>query len=78
MNHNACKAKIDKLWKETSGHLTTAPQALRVPLHRLFRSVIDLIEVKNVCVLHLYEVPTSPRRRPGSVRWPNSAWAGGH
>ena len=67
MNHNACKAKIDKLWKETSGHLTDAPQALRVPLHRLFRSVIDLIEVKNVCVLHLYEVPnivpTAPRKR---------------
>ena len=67
MNHNACKAKIDKLWKETSGHLATAPQALRVPLHRLFRSVIDLIEVKNVCVLHLYEVPdavpTAPRKR---------------
>jgi len=67
MNHNACKTKIDKLWKETSGHLTTAPQALRVPLHRLFRSVIDLIEVKNVCVLHLYEVPNvappAPRKR---------------
>jgi hypothetical protein len=67
VNHNACKTKIDKLWKETSGHLTTAPQALRVPLHRLFRSVIDLIEVKNVCVLHLYEVPnavpTAPRKR---------------
>ncbi len=67
MNHNACKAKIDKLWKETSGHLTDAPQTLRVPLHRLFRSVIDLIEVKNVCVLHLYEVPdavpAAPRKR---------------
>ena len=57
MKHSACKAKIDKLWKETSGHLATAPQALRVPLHRLFRSVIDLMEVKNVCVLHLYDVP---------------------
>ena len=67
MNHNACKAKMDKLWKETSGHLTDAPQALRVPLHRLFRSVIDLIEVKNICVLHLYEVPNvvpaAPRKR---------------
>jgi len=67
MNHNACKTKLDKLWKETSGHLATAPQALRVPLHRLFRSVIDLIEVKNVCVLHLYEVPNAlpaaPRKR---------------
>ena len=67
MNHNACKAKIDKLWKETSGHLTGAPPALRVPLHRLFRSVIDLIEIKNVCVLHLYEVPdvvaAAPRKR---------------
>jgi len=67
MNHNACKTKIDKLWKETSGHLTTAPQAVRVPLHRLFRSVIDLIEVKNVCVLHLYDVPNvvpaAPRKR---------------
>ena len=67
MKHTACKAKIDKLWKETSGHLTHAPQAIRVPLHRLFRSVIDLIEVKNVCVLHLYEVPdaapAAPRKR---------------
>jgi hypothetical protein len=67
MNHNACKAKMDKLWKETSGHLADAPQALRVPLHRLFRSVIDLIEVKNICVLHLYEVPNAvpaaPRKR---------------
>ena len=67
MKHTPCKAKIDKLWKETSGHLAGAPQTLRVPLHRLFRSVIDLIEVKNVCVLHLYEVPdavpAAPRKR---------------
>jgi hypothetical protein len=67
VHHTACKAKIDKLWKETSGHLTGAPQALRVPLHRLFRSVIDLIEAKNVCVLHLYDVPDvvpgAPKKR---------------
>ena len=28
LNHNACKAKIDKLWKETSG---TSPGAAGAP-----------------------------------------------
>jgi hypothetical protein len=64
MKHTACKEKINALWKETSNHLAEAPQALRVPLHRLFRSVIDLIEVKNVCVLHLYEVPDAVAATP--------------
>ena len=66
VNHNACKAKIDKLWKETSGHLATRRRRSGSRCTDCFAPVIDLIEVKNVCVLHLYEVPNAvapaPRR----------------
>jgi hypothetical protein len=55
--HARCKATLIKTWRATERQLKGAPVAIVAPVHGLFRSVIDMIEVKGVCPLHLDEAP---------------------
>ena len=55
--HARCKATLIKTWRATERQLKGAPVAIVAPVHGLFRSVIDMIEVKGICPLHLDEVP---------------------
>jgi hypothetical protein len=55
--HSVCKATLMKTWRATVRQLKDAPVSIVAPVHGVFRSVIDMIEVKGICPLHLDDVP---------------------
>jgi hypothetical protein len=55
--HSHCKATLMKTWRATVRQLKDAPVSIVAPVHGVFRSVIDMIEVKGICPLHLDQVP---------------------
>jgi hypothetical protein len=55
--HALCKATLIKTWGATVRELKDAPVSIVAPVHGVFRSVIDMIEVKGICPLHLDEAP---------------------
>jgi hypothetical protein len=55
--HSACKATLMKTWRATVRQLKDAPVSIVAPVHGMFRSVLDMIEVKGICPLHLDDLP---------------------
>ena len=55
--HAGCKAGITRTWKATTRYLEGAPVSIVAPVHGAFRSMIALIETKNVCPLHPNDLP---------------------
>jgi hypothetical protein len=66
--HSGCKTTITKTWREVATHLKDAPQSIAMPVHGLFRSAVDLIEVKGVCLLHLDELPNAAGAKRKTAR----------
>ena len=66
--HADCKTTITKTWEDVTTHLKNAPQSIAMPVHGLFRSVVDLIEVKGVCLLHLDELPDAVAAKKKTTR----------
>jgi hypothetical protein len=66
--HAGCKAGITRTWKATARYLKGAPVSIVAPVHGVFRSMIALIETKNVCPLHPNELPdavvAATKRKP--------------
>ena len=66
--HAGCKAGITRTWKATARYLKGAPVSIVAPVHGVFRSMIALIETKNVCALHPNELPdavvAATKRKP--------------
>jgi hypothetical protein len=55
--HSRCKATLIRTWRATVRQLKDAPVAIVAPVHGVFRSIIDMIELKGICPLHLDEAP---------------------
>ena len=68
--HARCKATLIRTWRATERQLKGAPVAVVAPVHGVFRSVIDMIEVKGICALHLDEAPdaVAPTKKPRRAR----------
>ena len=68
--HARCKAALIKTWRATVQELEGAPVAVVAPVHGVFRSVIDMIEVRGICPLHLDEAPdaVAATRKPRRAR----------
>ena len=73
--HARCKATLIRTWRATVRQLEDAPVAIVAPVHGVFRSVIDMIDVKGICPLHLDEAPdaVAAPKKPRTASRPAAA-----
>ncbi len=66
--HSLCKHGIAGTWQEASDYLKGAPPKLKARVDKVFKSVVAMIETKNVCPFHAEELPdpvaATKKKRP--------------